>query len=154
MGGKISSSISSLPIDTHPGYCVRTTMDKLDTSLARLHKALEPSFFRKLLGGITNDYARGISALCNEDARLARGVVMAAAKSGATMTNSLLPEIREKGTRIVGTCRRLLDRIDEWRSVAAEFEANMHGAKPKLIDLSKRLALLIREIEHPAAGLQ
>lgn len=149
-----NASISSLPVETHPGYSARKAMESFVAASHRLMSALEPSFFRRILGGTNSDYARSVSAACNENARLVRAIFQAVGKRAADMEESAAQVERDKGKAIGGTCRRVVERLDEWRSIAMDFEANALGSKPKLIDLTKRLNQLAKEIEHPAAGLQ
>jgi hypothetical protein len=154
MEAKLDGSISSLPVDVHPGYSVRKAMEKFTQSASRLQPVLKPSFFRRILGGVNSDYARSVSAACNEDARLVRAIVQEAARVAMNMEKSRADTERDRGKVLSGTCRRILDRLDEWRETATDFEANQWGSKKKLIELNKRLMQFVREIEHPAAGLQ
>jgi hypothetical protein len=154
MEAKLDGSISSLPVDVHPGYSVRKAMERFAQSGSRLQSVLKPSFFRRILGGVNSDYARSVSAACNEDARLVRAIVQEAARVAMNMEKSRADTERDRGKVLSGTCRRILDRLDEWRETATDFEANQWGSKKKLIELNKRLMQFVREIEHPAAGLQ
>ncbi len=123
-------------------------------SASRLQPVLRPSFFRRIFGGVNSDYARSVSAACNEDARLARAVVQEAARVAMGMEKSVAAAERDRGKVLSGTCRRILNRIDEWRETATDFEANNWGSKTKLIELNRGLMQFVKEIEHPAAGLQ
>lgn len=154
MEAELDDSISSLPVDIHPGYSVRKAMESFMRSALRLQPLLRPSFFRRILGGVNSDYARSVSAACNEDARLVRAIVQEAGRVAMAMENSQADTERERGKILSGTCRRILNRLDEWREIATDFEANQWGSKKKLIELNKRLIQFMKEIEHPAAGLQ
>jgi hypothetical protein len=123
-------------------------------SASALQKALEPSFFRRLLGGITKDYARGVCAVSNERIRIVRGIVGQVAQV-ATATECKTSGIElQKWKAISGTCRRILENLDEWRLSALDFEANTIGSHSALSDENKRLMNFFRDLEHPAAGLQ
>lgn len=150
----ILNPISSLPVETHPGYSVRKAMESFAKSASRLQPVLEPSFLRKMLGGMNSDYARSVSATCNENARLVRGVLQAASAVAMQMEMTGSQSERDRGRVLAGTCRRIIERLDEWRATATDFESNNHGSKKRLIDLTKRLMHLVKEIDHPAAGLQ
>jgi hypothetical protein len=154
MDGRTLAALSSLPIQTYPGYSVRTAIGEAVKSAITLQKALEPSFFRRLLGGITKDYARSICAISNEQIRVVRGIVgqvaqVAMAAEGRTNGVEL-----QKWKAISGTCRRIIDKLDEWRSLALDFEANTIGSHAALVTENKRLMHFLRDLEHPAAGLQ
>lgn len=154
MSGNSLLALSSLPVDTHPGYSVRVAMAELSTSANNLQKVLEPSFFRRLLGGTNKDYARGICAVSSERARIVRGIVQDVARAASNFSMTGGTQERDKWKSISGTCTRILEHIDEWRRMAADFEANTLGSHSALVDVNKRLMTFMRDLDHPAAGLQ
>jgi hypothetical protein len=129
-------------------------MESFTASALRLQPVLEPSFLRKVFGGANSDYARSVSATCNENARLVRGVVQTAARVAMAMERSSAAAERDRGKVLSGTCKRIIERLDEWRETATEFECNTWGSKKRLIELNRKLMQFAKEIEHPAAGLQ
>lgn len=154
MDGRTLTALSSLPIQTYPGYSVRMAIVEAIKSSNTLQKALEPSFFRKLLGGITKDYARSICAISNEQIRVVRGIVGQVAQVAMAAEGRAHGSELQKWKAISGTCRRIIENLDEWRLLALDFEANTIGSHAALSDENKRLIHFLRDLEHPAAGLQ
>lgn len=154
MEGRTLTTLSSLPIQTYPGYSVRTAISEAMKSSITLQKALEPSFFRKLLGGITKDYARSICAVSNEQIRIVRGIVSQVLQAAMVAEGRTNGHELQKWKAISGTCRRIIENLDEWRLLALDFEANTIGSHTALVEKNKRLMNFLKDLEHPAAGLQ
>jgi hypothetical protein len=154
MDGRTLTALSSLPIQTYPGYSVRMALAEAMKSSATLQKALEPSFFRRLLGGITKDYARSICAVSNEQIRVVRGIVGQVSQAAMAAEGRVQGAELQRWKAISGTCRRVIENLDEWRLLALDFEANAIGSHTALSEENKRLLHFLKDLEHPAAGLQ
>jgi len=154
MDGRTLTALSSLPIQTYPGYSVRVAIAEAMKSSNALQRALEPSFFRKLLGGITKDYARSVCAVSNEQIRFVRGIVGQVAQVAMAAEGREYEAELQKWKAISGTCRRIIENLDRWRTLALDFEANTIGSHAALSSENKRLIHFLRDLDHPAAGLQ
>ncbi len=153
MKDDLSSLLLSLPVSMHPGYSVRTAMSALLKQCLKFQHALEPSFLKRLLGGTNKDYARSVCAVTNEYARVVRGIVLDVKNSvGLDAYASETEQTRSRA--IAGTCSRIIQIVDEWRTAATDFEANNIGSHVKMIEINKRLLVFAKQVEHPAAGLQ
>lgn len=153
MANDPGSLLVSLPVRNYPGYSVRTAMETLSRQCNKFQRALEPPFFKKILGGTNKDYARSVCAVTNEYARIVRGIVLTVRSTVGNETNtSETKQIRSAA--IEGICSRILTIIDEWRNAASDFEANNIGSLTKMIETNKKLLTFAKQIEHPAAGLQ
>lgn len=143
-----TATLSKLPVRTRPAYSLRVLLVEVGKIRARVDAALEPSIFRRLLGGVSKDHARSVVAAGNADlaaaSRAARRIQVAADEMALAARDG---EDGRIGAVISGYCERLLKTMLDWASVATDFESNVFGSGPRLAAECVRLGSLLETLE-------
>lgn len=145
--------LNTLPLTTRPGYCLDICLDKMQTILARARKNIQPSFFRKLLGGVSKDHARSVVATCNADLVATVRVILRIQNVCKAMAMSDDDRARHRANALAGYCERLMSAAQEWSGAANEFEANVFGSQRELAEQCNRLARIQDNLVKPVANL-
>jgi len=148
----------------HP---VWTAVDRMAAAAARVEAALQPSFFKRLLGGGSREFVRAVVAETLEEAGGVRRVLVDAIARGtheAEAYDAIAAEggpdaerARSAGAHamaLVGTCERLLQAVDKWREASMAHQDNAIGAEERLLSMSRRIQTLARELRSPASGIR
>lgn len=143
MGEAGTASLRSLPVQANPAFAVKASLDRLITAVSRAEKALSPSFWRRLLGGIDRDHARAVVAASMEEARAIRGILSDARQAA----------FRTDAKALLGSIDRILRSLDLWREAAIEFDEAVYGSDEKLIGRTRKLLVLCSDLRSPASGL-
>lgn len=128
-------SLKSLPIQTHPRFSVSVCIDRLVACLVRTEKALDPPVWKKMLGGVSRDHARAVTATCKAEARIVRAAIRDIINqlSIRAVSNS------ERNSGLRGYCEKVLGLVDEWRDFATRFEENEFKADSRLLQTTRIL---------------
>ena len=145
--------LSTLPITTRPGYSLDICLSKMQAIVARAHKNIRPSFFRRLMGGVSKDHARSVVATCNADLTAAVRVTVQIQNVCKSLAASGDERSRHRGSALAGYCERLMSSALEWSGTANDFEANVYGSERELIDQCQRLARIQDTLVKPVANL-
>lgn len=128
-------SLKALPVETHPRFSVSVCVDRLSKCLIKTEEALDPPFWKKMLGGVSRDHARAVAATCKADARVIRTAIRdIIADLGFRAVSGA-----ERNAGLRGYCEKVLTLVDEWRDLATRFEENEYQADILLLDKTRVL---------------
>lgn len=155
----IGTAISQLP-----GQAVWAAIDRMATAAGRVEAALQPSFIRRLMGGVNREHCRAIVAASLEESGAVRRVLVDASRLAREQSEELSKgdvavsrEVPRRSTSnaeaMLGTCERMRSIVDRWRSAAADHQEGIIGSTESLLSVTRRIQALAREINSPASGL-
>jgi len=140
------------------GQAVQNAVDRMAESALRVESALQPSYLRRLLWGVNRECCRAVVAASLEESDRLRRILLDTIRElqergSAADGNSGSGDEAARAFAMIGTCERLRELIDKWRTAANQHLEGIIGSDETLLGATKRFRSLARDIKNPASGL-
>lgn len=152
MDDKITS-LTALPWKSRPAYSLALCVTELAEIIEDVAHKLRPSFIRRLLGGVSRDHARAVTATVNGDVAAIVKIVTKIQDAAMDLALSNDKSARNDGNALFGYCERVTAECIKWREDASEFEANIFGSDKRLLERSTKVSTIMSALTRPLEAI-